>query len=204
MKFRFAYLGLLTLAIYGCNATETASNSTDLPKIPITGLAVAEYSGTATHGLSNGKRIVPLGATRDIFMLAFPRPSRGFPLEDNVPGLPKEYQAEGWESEKEGAGIILNDGRITLVMHQYEALDAQEFADILKVVQAGFGDVNFKLKEEDKADYWFASKGSEWCVVSRLRGSNKTYQVTTTVGDKALMDFMGITKPLMLETEYAK
>jgi hypothetical protein len=199
-------LGLALLGAWGCSEADLSTSATmELPKVPITGIKIASRSMPSQFGLFNGKKLVPIGGNREVFNSAFPRPSRGFPLEEVVPGLPKEFVSEGWETDREGAGMITYDGQIVLVMHQYEALDAGEFAEILKVSQSGFGDKRFKYWEEPQADYWFCEDENDACVISRLRGSKKTYQVTVTAGDRELLTFLKIYRNVTnLPNDYAK
>jgi hypothetical protein len=193
MKKRSQIVLLVSALLTGCSNSDLTAPSMELPKVPLAGLNIRTRTVPAAVGLYSGKRIVPVGGNKDSFLVAFPRPSRGFPLEQVVPGLPKEYVSEGWETDKEGAGAIFLDDQLVLAMHQYEALDAAEFAEALKIAQDGFGNNKFNFLATDQADYWFSqTEDAEACVISRLRGQKKTYQVTITVGDIELLKFLKI------------
>jgi hypothetical protein len=170
-----------------------------LPKVPVTGIPVAEYASEGKFGISNGKKIVRVGEDRQVFDLAFPRPSRGFPLESTIPGIPKEFQSEGWETQTKGVGMVTNYNTIILLMEQFEALDTEEFAQVLELAQSACGNPEYRLESKENIDYYYAISGTEASVISRLRSPKKTYQVTVTAGDLALMKHLGIVKPFMTE-----
>lgn len=187
----------IALTCIGCGTGTAPEAEIVIPKIPVTGLQTGDYPMPGKFGLSNGKKVVRIGDSRDSFELIFPRPSRGFPLEPMIPGLPKEFKSEGWETTSQGAGVISDYNTILLLMQQYEALNTEEFADVLRLAQAACGNVQYSYKEDTNIDYYYAISGTEVSVISRLRSPKKTYQVTVAAGDLTLMKFLGLAKPFM-------
>lgn len=190
MKWRLSILpGIL---LVGCSGVDTTTDASTINKSLST--LVPEYTELSHIKLPNGRRYVSLGDTEDHAFSVFPRPSRAFPLEESIPGFPSDFHSKGWETNAEGFGIILHDDKIVLAMHQYEAMEADEFATLLANVQAVNGLDRFQAATINKAEYWYVFTGQDDLVISRIAGPKKRYQVTVTIGNERIMDTLGILK----------
>ncbi len=195
MKRSFAVLGVIcsVFSISGCSQVDAPE---EIPSVNKNlSVLVPEYTEVSKVRLTNGRRFVSLGDTEDKAFSIFPRPSRGFTLQDEtIPGLPVDFKSKGWESNSEGFGIILHDDKVVLAMRQYEAIEADEFAGILAALQAINGIDRFQSVTQDKVEYWFIKSGLDVLSISRVPSAKKRYQVTTTIGNEHVMDSLGILK----------
>lgn len=185
-------LALIGVVLCGCTSVNTNDGSPTVNKA--LSVQVPEYNDLSLVKLPNGRRYICLGDSEDKAMSLFARPSRGFPLEDTIPGFPNDFTAKGWESNQEGFGIVLHDDKIVLAMHQYEAVDADEFASILKNVQDINGIDHFQAITVNKADYWYLFIGRDDLIISRIPSAKKHYQVTVTIGNDQVIRNLGILK----------
>jgi hypothetical protein len=183
-------LAIIPIALSGCSQVDA---SVDVPSVNKSlSILVPEYTEISKAKLPNGRRFLSLGETEEKATSVFPRPSRGFPLEDTIPGLPTDFKSKGWETSTEGFGFILHDDKVVLAMRQYEGIEADEFASILANVQEANGIGHFQSVIQDKAEYWFAKMGIDEIVISRVAGTKKKYQVTVSVGNERILDTLGI------------
>lgn len=199
MKIRVPILGTIACALLlsGCSQLEPSTDSPNVNKN--LSVLVPEYVELSKARLPNGRRFLSLGDSEEKALSIFSRPSRGFPIEDSIPGLPADFKAKGWDSGTEGFGVIIHDDKIVLAMHQYEAIEADEFASILVNVQETNGLGRFQKAMQDKAEYWFVKVGKDIIAISRVAGTKKRYQVTVTVGNEHLMNALGILRDVKKE-----
>ena len=190
---KYWMLAGFALIIAGCNGIDTPSTETPSVNKSLSVL-VPEYSDPGKLRLPYNHRYVTLGETEEHAMSVFPKASRSFPLEDSVPGFPSDFHARGWESNSEGFGVILHDDKVVLAMHQYEAVEADDFAAILDNVKTINNLDRFQAATIGNVDYWYVVLGTDELVVSRLPGAKKRYQATITVGNQRLVDALGILK----------
>lgn len=193
MRIRIWLVGpLLALWLYGCSGQEGS-----VAQVPVQkglSLITTEYSDGGTLKLPHNRKSLRLGASEEEAMSVFPRPSRGFPIDEAIPGFPTEYRAHGWEGSDDGFGVILRDGRTFLAMYEKEAMTVDDFADILEQVRVANNLDRFSAVSKNGADYWYAGVGEEVIVLSRIAGLQKRYQVTVTLGHIQLVKALGILK----------
>ncbi len=194
MKKWVGTLGLIFGAclVNGCSPSDATAEVPNVNKS--LSILVPEYTDLSKVRLPNGRRYVCLGDTEEKASSVFPRPSRGFPLEDSVPGLPADFKSKGWETTPEGFGVILHDDRVVMAMHQYEGIEPDEFATLLENVKTINGLDHFQSVTQDKAEYWFTKLGIDLLVISRVPGVRKRFQVTITIGNEHIFDTLGILK----------
>lgn len=199
MKIRVAILGTIAYAMIlsGCSQLDSSTDSPNVNKN--LSVLVPEYVELSKVRLPNGRRFLSLGDSEEKAMSVFSRPSRGFPIEDSVPGLPADFKSKGWDSGTEGFGVIIHDDKIVLAMHQYEAIEADEFASILVNIQETNGIDRFRKVMQDKAEYWYVKEGRDVLAISRVAGTKMRYQVTVTIGNEHLMNTLGILRDVKKE-----
>ena len=190
----FTHLGasLTAIVVCGCTQMDPTDETPSVNKSLST--LVPEYIDLSKLKVPNGRRFVALGESEDKAFSVFPKPSRGFPLDETVPGLPVDFKSKGWETSTEGFGIILHDDKVVLIMRQFEGIEADEFASILENVKATNELDHFQSATQDKADYWFVKYGIDEMVISRVPTVKKRYQVTISVGNEHILDTLGILK----------
>ncbi len=196
MKHRAFVFGLAVAAVIagGCSQIDSSSDTPNVNKLLST--LVPEYTELSKVRLpGDGRRFVSLGDTEEKALSVFTRSSRGFDFTENtIPGFPADFKSKGWESSTKGLGVILHDEKVVLAMVQYEAIEADDFANILENVKSVNGIDRFQSVTQDKAEYWFVKMGIDVLVVSRVAGSKKRYQVTLTIGNEHILDALGILK----------
>lgn len=186
----FAFL----LALAGCGSFEA-----EVDEKPINrelSARIEDYTTLSTLSLANGKRALKLGETPEKALTLFPRPSRGFPIEESIPGFPEALKARGWETNQEGFGVIYRDDQVLLAMHQFEGLEVEQFAELLVEVQAATPGAEYSKAAKDQTDIWWSTDGRDVLMISRTPNKKKRYQVTVTLGNKLLVDALGMTKLL--------
>jgi hypothetical protein len=187
-----ALLGVTLTAFVasGCTQVDATDEIPNVNKSLST--LVPEYVDLSKLKLPNGRRFLSLGESEDKALSVFPKPSRGFPLDETVPGLPIDFKSKGWETGTEGFGIILHDDKVVLAMHQFEGVEADEFANILEIIKTTNGLDHFQSITQDKAEYWFVKYGLDEIILSRVPTMKKRYQVTVTIGNEHILDTLGI------------
>ncbi|HLO97293.1 MAG TPA: hypothetical protein VK171_01750 [Fimbriimonas sp.] len=193
---------LLLILLYGCSGQDAS-----VAQVPVQkglSLITTEYSEGGVLKLPRNRKNLRLGASEEEALNVFPRPSRGFPIDEAIPGFPSEYKAHGWEGSDDGFGVILRDGRTYLAMYEKEAMTADDFAEILEQVRVANNLDRFSAISKNGADYWFTKEGEEVIVLSRIAGLQKRYQVTVTLGHIQLVKALGILKDELSAQPYVR
>lgn len=190
MKRIFVIAGL-AICITGCSTSDVAAVA-EKPINRQVATQMADFVTPSISGLPNGRKRLSIGEDSSRALAVFPRPSRGFPLEEAIPGLPEGFKSVGWESNTDGFGAVIYDEKIMLAMRQYEALDTEQFAQTLQLVQGSNPSLQWTFLTKNSVDYWLATEGNTTFVISRIAGKKKTYQVTITLGETHLMSALSL------------
>ena len=193
MKLHHAGL-LAGLLLVGCSGGE-AGVIAEKPVNRQIASQMAEFLAPSQTCLVNGRRRLSLGESTDRALLVFPRPSRGFPIEEVVPGLPEGFKSLGWESNTDGFGAVVYENQLVLLMRQFEALDTEQFAQLLESVQSANSTLKYERRTSSGVDYWFGVDAMTTLVISRIPTKSKAYQVTVTLGESHLMGAMNLIPP---------
>jgi hypothetical protein len=193
MKLHHAGL-LAGLLLVGCSGGE-AGVIAEKPVNRQIASQMAEFLAPSQTCLVNGRRRLSLGESTDRALLVFPRPSRGFPIEEVVPGLPEGFKSLGWESNTDGFGAVVYENQLVLLMRQFEALDTEQFAQLLESVQSANSTLKYEMRTASGVDYWFGADAMTTLVISRIPTKSKAYQVTVTLGESHLMGAMNLIPP---------
>ena len=194
MKNRWPVVLLAAYALTGCSGIDSAS-STEKPVNRQIASQMVEFLAPSQTCLVNGRRRISLGEAPDRALLVFPRPSRGFPIEEEVPGLPEGFKSLGWESNTDGFGAVTYENQIVLLMRQFEALDAEQFAQLLSATQSANSNLKYEMRVASGVDYWFGADNNSTLVISRIPTKSKAYQVTVSLGESHLMEAMNLIPP---------
>lgn len=193
MKLHHAGL-LAGLLLVGCSGGESGVIA-EKPVNRQIASQMAEFLAPSQTCLVNGRRRLSLGESTDRALLVFPRPSRGFPIEEVVPGLPEGFKSLGWESNTDGFGAVVYENQLVLLMRQFEALDTEQFAQLLESVQSANSALKYEMRTASGVDYWFGADAMTTLVISRIPTKSKAYQVTVTLGESHLMGAMNLIPP---------
>ena len=187
------------VSVLGCAGAEV--ESFEQPIHRELSARIEEYTSPSFLAMANGKRVLRLGESPEKALSLFPRPSRGFPIDDQVPGFPEVLKSKGWESSQEGFGIITRDDEVLLAMHQLESLDADQFAILLAELQAAVPDAKFELTKRGTTETWWTAYSEDVLMISRTPNKKKRYQVTVTLGHQLLAEALGLDKYMVADTQ---
>ena len=109
--------------------------------------------------------------------------------------MPEGFKSVGWESNTDGFGAVIYENQIVLLMRQFEALDAEQFAQFLEAIQAVNPSLKYELRVANGVDYWFAADSNSTQVISRIPAKTKAYQVTLSLGESHLMAALNLIPP---------
>lgn len=191
-RWQLGALAFLTLV--GCSGVE-GSAVAEKPVNRQIASQMSEFLSPSQTCIVNGRRRLSLGEVSDRALAVFPRPSRGFPIEEVVPGLPEGFKSIGWESSTDGFGAVIYENQIVLLMRQFEALDADQFAQFLAATQSANPNLQYEMRVDKGVDYWFAADSTTTQVISRIPTKSKAYQVTLSLGESHLMAAMNLIPP---------
>jgi hypothetical protein len=186
--------GLVAISLAGCSGTE-GSASAEKPVNRQVASQMVEFLSPSVTCVLNGRRRLSLGEPADRALTVFPRPSRGFPIEEVVPGLPEGFKSVGWESNTDGFGAVVYENQIVLLMRQFEALDTEQFAQLLESIQSANPSLKYEMRIDQGVDYWFAADSNSTQVISRIATKSKAYQVTISLGESHLMTALNLIPP---------
>lgn len=189
MKLRQAILiGLLAGAAGGC-ASGGMTASTQMK---------ADFSGTLDLAvptqlrLRNFRKDLQLGETVESAFEVFSAPVKSYPFTDLPPGLKPPFEAKGWETTEGGFGTITFEGRIALAMRQYENYDLSKVDALVEQVRLANRELTPKVMVGQKARFWMWVDGGYRLLISVLPTSDTRGVVSVTLGDQALMDYLGL------------
>ncbi|MEI7578254.1 MAG: hypothetical protein WCK51_15305 [Armatimonadota bacterium] len=186
--------GLVALSIAGCSGVD-GPVATEKPVNRQVASQMVEFLSPSITCVLNGRRRLSLGEPADRALTVFPRPSRGFPIEEVIPGLPEGFKSVGWESNTDGFGAVIYENQIVLLMRQFEALDTEQFAQLLESIQSANPSLKYEMRVDKGVDYWFATDSNSTQVISRIATKSKAYQVTVSLGESHLMTAMNLIPP---------
>ena len=182
----------------GCLLSGCSGGDASVAERPVNrqiGSQMSEFLSPSQTCILNGRRRLSLGEPAERALAVFPRPSRGFPIEEIVPGLPEGFKSVGWESNTDGFGAVIYENQIVLLMRQFEALDTEQFAQFLEAIQAVNPSLKYELRVANGVDYWFAADSNSTQVISRIPAKTKAYQVTLSLGESQLMAALNLIPP---------
>ncbi len=181
-------LGLAVIAV-GCGGGDSA-NKAGSPA-PSTVASVAPPSSLAPTELAlfEGPAKVKVGDSADDADKAFPMPPGAFPFKEIPAGFQGDYRARGYDTSRDGFGVILYDNRVALAMRREENLTSGEITETFKEYQSAYGDPHDAVLGA-RIQYWFwEAEGQRLmlCAVPDSRDSSRI-DLTIAVGDHVVMD----------------
>lgn len=185
---RAVIICLLTLCVIGCS-----SGGSSVPVV-----SKADFTGTPDLAvptllrLRNFRKELQLGETVESALEVFPAPTKSYPFSDLPPGLKPPFEAKGWETPEGGFGVITYEGRIAIAMRQYESYDLSKVDALVEQVRLANRELTPKTMVGEKARFWMWVDGGYRLLVSVLPTSETRGVVSVTLGDQALMDYLGL------------
>jgi hypothetical protein len=137
-----------------------------------------------------GTAQVKVGDDADAFKAAFPRSAtKAKSLDNALPdGADKEHwTVKGWafDDASRGVGALFYDGKVALVMSQFDSVEEHDVTDEVAKYQTRF---QAALQLEGKhVRYWFWPHGSSVLMVCAFKNDQNEINLTTALGDANVM-----------------
>lgn len=142
--------------------------------------------------LRNFRKDLQLGETVESAFEVFPAPAKSYPFSDLPPGLKPPFEARGWETTEGGFGVITFEGRIAIATRQYEHYDLSKVDALVEQVRLANRELTPKIMVGQKARFWMWVDGGYRLLISVLPTSDTRGVVSVSLGDYALMDYLGL------------
>lgn len=194
---RFGSLLLLLLvALAGCGdpasvapiATDTAPATTTPPET----VASPDFNRLTTLALVSGDRTLKVGDSTDQAESFFERPRRSFLLRELPEAFGPGYRARGWESDRQGFGIVSYRDRVAAAMLTVEGVDETVVQETLQTHRRNDDpnnpDRRTFTQESRVARYWFWEEANQRVMVCAAKTYRGDFTVTVAVGDIAALD----------------
>ena len=155
--------------------------SVDVPKSLAPG-KLAMYA----HG-----ETIRVGDSAEDALKIFPRPKTAFEFTDLPPKFQKPYQVKGWESSREGFGVILFQQKIAVALwHQDKA--TQDDLDRLVKLHQDQSPGRAVTVPGKHVNYWFWENAGQRLMICSLQGHGPSVLLTVAMGDNVVMDALKI------------
>jgi len=200
MRFQFVWLGCgLMLIAMGCGQSQAPAVNDSTPNLAVSptsaedsALPVPDPNGQSNLYLIPEKDSpiqVKVGGDQDSFKSAFPRSfTKARSLEDLPEGATKDHwTAMGWalDDASRGVGALLYDGKIAVVMSQFDSVEDGDVKNEVSLYQEKFG-TPLQLNGKH-VDYWFWPHGSAVLMICAFRNDLNEVNLTTALGDTNVM-----------------
>jgi hypothetical protein len=140
-------------------------------------------------GILNDGNLLRVGDSLEDANRVFPAPQDIFGLKELPPGFGSGFRARGYETPREGLGLILVDNRVAVAMRRIEDVSADTAKDAVRRYVAEFGEPSESVSGA-RIEYRFWSKEDQRLMVCTApdRKEPSRYDVTVAVGVSTLMD----------------
>lgn len=182
--------GCLLLVIAGCSKQPAPVATKTPPPIRFAGKVDVPNSLAPTDlGILNDGAPVRVGDSLEDANRAFPAPQDIFGLKELPPGFGSGFRARGFETPRDGLGLILVDNRVAVAMRRIEDVSADAAKEAVRRYVAEFGDASESVSGA-RIEYRFWSKEDQRLMVCTApdRKEPSRFDVTVAVGVSTLMD----------------
>lgn len=178
------------LVAAGCSKPPAPVAKTTPPPIRFAGKVPVPNSLAPTDlGILNDGNLLRVGDSLEDANRAFPAPQDIFGLKELPPGFGTGFRARGYETPREGLGLILVDNRVAVALRRVEDISADAANESLRRYVEEFGDASETVKGA-RIEYRFWSKEDQRLMVCLApdRKEPTRFDVTVAVGVSTLMD----------------
>ncbi len=121
----------------------------------------------------------------------FPRPKTAFEFTDLPQKFLKPYRSKGWESAREGFGVILFREKIVAALWHIEKATREEQDRLVKKHQSEIP-VPSILVPGKHVSYWFWEDAGQRLMICSSQGQGGFVRLTAAIGDDVVMDALKI------------
>lgn len=190
------YAVFLLLAAIGCQGEESsnAGAPSSKPAAEVFSEAVAAPHSTVKTDLAivraDGR--LHVGDTMDTANELFRPPKGSYEFSELPPHFTAPtYRAKGWDSRREGFGVLLHDSRIAFAMHQLLRSDLDTLREIVVRHKDALGYKNLQVYETAHVHYWFWTQESQCLMICGLENKGAV-KITVALGDTVVTNALGI------------
>jgi hypothetical protein len=184
---------LLLVAVGGCQGGTTAAAEEPKAEAPAVPAVPAPARVEPTDvGLVRQGGIVRVGDTWQTAREVFPQPSTAFEFDDLPERFRQTYKARGWETAKEGFGVITYQGRIVSAMHQTERATQDQLKAVLDTYRERLGPAPPTEVEGRQVRYYFFEREGQRLMVSAFQGDGDGIRLTEAMGVDEVLNALGI------------
>lgn len=211
--------GLLVLAavLAGCAAPKVATQSpeayiTPAAKPAKSGLAEPNFTLTSRLAVLKAPGKVQVGDERAAALRVFAPPTGSYEHDDLPPSIPEPYSARGWQTDDEGIGLILFEGKVAAVVHEMYRAPEDRCNEIVEAHRAEFGAPSSEVANGNvRYLFWDDNQAAQRLMLCTFEQSPKKFNLTVALGTNRLMDALGMApdyatgeQRLMADIERAK
>ncbi len=133
---------------------------------------------------------VKVGDTVDHAYAVLPPPVEAYEFKDLPPGFQPPYAARGWESGRQGFGVITHEKLVVAAMYQLDRIDEATLNLTKRAYQDLLGAPTHQISGTN-VRYWFWARELQSLVICALR-SSRGLHVTIAMGDNAVLSGLRI------------
>lgn len=193
---------LLSWVLAGCgmDARPVAEAPEPVTQAKVINLPTETPGSTGTAiGLIHDTLTLQVGNTADEGRQIFPRPEKATLVSELPDGWPKDYSSSGWQTDKEGFGMILHDGKVVGALYSQEDVTNERVQLMVADYSKVYADsTKYKADEipnkNPKIDYWIWEDDEYRCMVCETVNARSKLVVTVGMGYKQVMDALGMSK----------
>ncbi|HZH97872.1 MAG TPA: hypothetical protein VEX38_02790 [Fimbriimonadaceae bacterium] len=185
---RFLWV-LPVLGLMGCGGSNQAANT---PKQESRTIAAPRLT-EGELGLIHNRRILRVKDRAEDVSRAFPSPTVAYTFKDLPPGFASPFRAEGYETARDGFGVIYYQGELSAAIHREQGVTVEDVAETRKRYENEFGPGDHHLTG-GSVYYIFWERGDQRLMLCSARdlADGSRYNLTLAIGAKTVLDALRI------------
>jgi hypothetical protein len=124
----------------------------------------------------------------------FGKPKTSFEFTDLPPGFQSPYSVKGWETAKEGVGVILYGDKVVAIMRQLTRADKDLLQEIVDTISKENSRIKPSTIQGSNVSYTFWEESSQRLMICALQTKRDGLHITEALGDNNVMDALGMNK----------
>lgn len=189
---RTRWLLLLPL-LAGCGADDASADSNEEEARVPAAIVAPTFVGERPLALVSPVGRVRFGDPRSQAFKIFPKPEGVGLISELPPGFANsDYRSEIWQTTNEAFGILLYGDRVALAMRRMDKAVEEDLLEKIATYRTEAEGATEQVVAGRYARYWFWERDSSRLMVSALATPSDGYTITIAVGDKRLMDRLGM------------
>ena len=187
MRFHIPIVLLAWVAV-GCGVAATPVAESSEQTVQPKDVKVPTDAPSTKIGLIRDGKTLLVGDTIEKGMGIFPRAEKANAVTELPEGWPKGYRASGWDNEKEGFAMILQDDRVVGALVSESDVDEKRIKQILSDYQTLIGTAPQVGPATGDTRYWIWEDQPYRCVVCATKNARSQTLVVVGMGYSTVMD----------------